>query len=852
MQKIVITGGLGYIGTELCGLYAGEARSVAIVVVDNRFIAERVKQLRDWGIEFIHGDILNQELMQKILKEADIVYHLAGITDVAYVQTESNSEKDAQIATVGIEGSQNIIRHTPPHCKIIFPSTHVVYEGLATVRLGVTEEVPPATVLVYSRGKVQTENDLKESGKNYVVLRLGSVYGYGKDTMRTSILPNLFSKISSQDGTVRLFAGGVQHKSVVALSDVARCLKFMAEREDIKREIFHCTNENVTVKEIAEICRQINPALTIEKTANEIPNPGYTLSNAKLLSTGFAFKYNLRTSIADMTRNWSRREINPDLEYIVKGGKEYVDERGRISNYELPEPINLIGYIESKAGTMRANHYHPIQEQKCLLVSGQYISIIKDLKDPGAPTETRVINAGDLSVIKPNVAHAMVFTKDSVFLNLVRGEREHENYGITHTLPYRLVDEKMKDILLGVYKMECRVCGNRDIKRAVSLGNSPLANNLVNSDTEPTETYPLEMNYCPRCHNCQLSCVVPPQKMFDNYLYVSSTTASFRKHFENAALKYLSDFNLDSSSLVVDIGSNDGIALLPFKERGIRVLGIEPATAIARTANAKGVETLPLYFTDDVAAQVYAHYGKADIVTASNVFAHTDDVRGMTRNAFKVLKTSGTFIIEVQYLLDTIKDLTFDNIYHEHVNYWCVTSLVNFFDSLGYVVADVEHIDTHGGSVRVYVQGKYSAVKPSVAEFLKKEKEFGLLEYTTYQEFACRVKNVRTTFNANLKNLKERYGRIVGYGSPAKATTSLNYFGTSSKYIEYIIEDNVLKHGKYIPGVRIPIKGKENIQQQRPDAVVVLAWNFMKDIVNNNQDMAASGVHFVSVKDLEK
>jgi quercetin dioxygenase-like cupin family protein len=277
----------------------------------------------------------------------------------------------------------------------------------------------------------------------------------------------------------------------------------------------------MTVKEVANLCKELNPKLTIVETKDEIPNLGYTISNKKLLSTGFEFLYGIKQCVKEMIDNWSVKNINPELEYLDKGGKEYVDSRGKILNYELTEPINMIGYIESKKGTVRANHYHPIQEQKCLLVKGQYISVIKDLSVENAPIETRLVNEGDIAIIKPNVAHAMIFTEDSVFLNLVRGEREHENYGVTHTIPYILVDEATRDRLLLSYKTSCRSCGNKHLDRVISLGNSPLANNLKNSVNENTEVYPLEVNYCSKCQNCQLSVVVPPEKMFDNYLLIN-------------------------------------------------------------------------------------------------------------------------------------------------------------------------------------------------------------------------------------------------------------------------------------------------------------------------------------------
>jgi len=851
MEKIVITGGLGYIGSELCKLYSGEARFKNITVVDKRFVSERVKQLRDWGINFIQASILDEDVISKIVSDANVVIHLAGITDVAYTKTESNEAQDNEISVTGIDGTRNIIKHVNKDCKIIFPSTHVVYEGFAETKTNISETEPPCPVLTYSIGKVQSEIDLEASNINYVVLRLGSVYGYSTDTMRIGIMPNLFSKIASQNGTIKLFSGGVQLKSLVPLFDVARCMKFMAEKTDIKRQTFHLAKENMTVKQVAEFCKEINPKLKIVETQDEIPNLGYTISNTKLLDTGFEFRYNLKECLNEMITNWSVKNINPDLEYIDRGGKEFIDSRGRINNYELTEPINLIGYIESKKGTVRANHYHPIQEQKCLLVKGQYISVIKDLSVPNAPIETRIINEGDIAIIKPNVAHTMVFTEDSIFLNLVRGEREHENYGVTHTIPYKLVDDEMRDKLLDTYKTNCRCCGNKHLERVVSLGASPLANNLVDSVDAKTETYPLEMNYCPKCHNCQLSVVVPPQKMFDNYLYVSSTAAIFRKHFEDVAEKYINEFGLNSTTLVVDIGSNDGIALKPLKERDIKVLGVEPAKNIAKIANENNIKTLNNYFNMETAKNIVNTYGKAKLVTASNVFAHSDKLAEIATGVFEILDHDGTFIVEVQYLVDTIKDMTFDNIYHEHTNYWSVTSINNFFKNLNLSVVKVEHINTHGGSIRVYIQRPGNTVDGSVNKFLNDELSFGLTNIETYKNFGKRVEKIKQNVKQNISKLKSKYDVICAYGSPAKATTSLNYYGITSKELQYTVDDNPLKTGKYIPCVNIPIKSKDYFLNNVPKAILVLAWNFFDYIKSNNQNLVDNGVVFVNIKQLE-
>ena len=469
-KKIIITGGLGYIGTELCKLYSGVSWHHDITVIDNRFISERVNQLRNWNIEFIQGDILNKGLINKYFKNAHIVHHLAGVTSVPKTKSEATEEQDKKIRCVAEEGTNNILEAVGKNCKIIFPSTHVIFEGTDKVKLDIEENDETKPILSYSLSKSINEKQIKESGKNYVILRLGSVYGYSTDSMRVDIMPNLFSKIASQNGTLKLFAGGRQIKSLVPLIDVARCFKFMEEKDDIKSETFNVTKECVTVKEVAEICKKYKPDIFLKETNDEIPNLGFSLSNKKLLKTGFKFIYNLDQNIKEMIFKWSEQSLIKDLEYVKDGKNLFLDARGSISNHELTEPINLIGLIESKKGTLRANHYHPQQEQKCLFTKGQIIEIFQDIINPNSPKITQVVNAGQLSIIKPNVAHTMIFTKDTTFLNLVRGERDQDNYGITHTIKHVFVDEKEKKMLLDCYKFECRSCGNTDLKRVISLG----------------------------------------------------------------------------------------------------------------------------------------------------------------------------------------------------------------------------------------------------------------------------------------------------------------------------------------------------------------------------------------------
>ena len=846
IKKIIITGGLGYIGTELCKIYSGYSWHHKITVIDNRFISERVNQLRNWNMEFIQGDILDKDLVNRYFKDADIVHHLAGITDVPRTKSESSNEKNEKIKLVAEKGTQNILDAISDTCKIIFPSTHVVYEGINQVKKDILEDEETKPVLSYSSSKDINEKQLKESGKNFIILRLGSVYGYSSDTTRIDIMPNLFSKISSQNGTLKLFAGGRQIKSLVPLIDVARCFKFMEEKENINSEIFNLTKDTTTVKDVAEICKKYNPNVTLRETNDEIPNLGFSLSNKKLLNTGFKFLYGLNESIKEMIQKWSKQNLVKDLEYVRDGENIFADSRGKISNHELTEPINLIGLIDSKKGTIRANHYHPQQEQKCLFTKGQIIEIFQDIVNPNSPKITQVVNEGQLSVIKPNVAHTMVFSKDTTFLNLVRGERDHENYGTTHTIKHVFVDEKEKDLLLKCYKFDCRSCGNTNLKRVVSLGYQPLANNLLNNPQQKCELYPLEVNYCEVCHNCQLSVSVDPKIMFENYLYTSSTSKVFREHFIKAAKKYSEELKLNKKkSYIIDIGSNDGVALKPFLDIGFKkVLGIEPAKNLAKLANKNKIKTFNGFLEKKNLKKINKN---ADLIMASNVFAHSDKLEEMAECMFELLSKKGTIVIEVQYLMNTLKDLTFDNIYHEHYNYWSLTSLVNFFKKFRGKIFRSEKINTHGGSLRIYIKkDKNVKIESSVKKMLKEEEAFGIKKFETYKRFGEAVYKIRENVRKNIIKLKKNNNLLIGYGAPAKATTALNFFGISEE-INFVVEDNKLKHNKYIPGVKIPIKDKSKIKSKQ-NTLIVLAWNFYEDIKKNNSDLSDN---IINIKDLE-
>ena len=344
-----------------------------------------------------------------------------------------------------------------------------------------------------------------------------------------------------------------------------------------------------------------------------------------------------------------------------------------------------------------------------------------------------------------------------------------------------------------------------------------------------------------------MSVAVDAKKLFSNYLYTSSTSKVFRDHFVNAAKSYIKEFKLTpKKSYIIDIGSNDGVALKPFKDLNFKnLLGIEPAKNLAKLANKNKIKTFHGFLTKKNLRKIKK---KADLILASNVFAHSDNLKEMAECMLSLISPKGTIIIEVQYLMNTLKDLTFDNIYHEHYNYWSLTSLKNFFNQFDAEIYKAEKINTHGGSIRIYVKkDKKIKIDKSVQQLTKEELDYGIDNFKTYQEFANKVYKIRENVLKNITNLKKNGEKIIGFGAPAKATTALNFFGISDQ-IDFIVEDNKLKHKKFIPGVKIPIYSKTKIKDSN-NSMLVLAWNFFDDIKKNNAELSKN---FINIKSLEK
>jgi SAM-dependent methyltransferase len=363
---------------------------------------------------------------------------------------------------------------------------------------------------------------------------------------------------------------------------------------------------------------------------------------------------------------------------------------------------------------------------------------------------------------------------------------------------------------------KCRMCSG-NLYTFLSLGKTPLANSFLRKEELQREepTFPLDICFCTSCGFVQLDYTVPADKMFRNYIYFSSTSDLMQKHFAEFADKVTG--MLKKGAFVVEIASNDGILLKNFKQKDIKVLGIEPAKNIAKYANDTGIRTINDYWSTRLAESVSKDMGKADAILANNVIAHIHDLHDFARGISKLLKDDGIVVIQVQYLIDFIERLEYDTIYHEHVSYISLHSVDRLFSQYGLSVFDVERFpDIHGGSIRFYLS-KYRKQEKSVSDLLIYEKSRGFLSRSRYDRFALQVESHRTEIKGLLSGLKADGKRIAGYGAAAKANTMLNYCDIGPDVIDYIADKSKYKQGLFTPGTHIPGVSPEKIVVDKPD-----------------------------------
>ncbi len=395
----------------------------------------------------------------------------------------------------------------------------------------------------------------------------------------------------------------------------------------------------------------------------------------------------------------------------------------------------------------------------------------------------------------------------------------------------------------------CRLCTSSDLEEVLSLHPTPPANAFVTADLVGSEQalFPLDVFFCQTCGHVQLLDVVNPKVLFENYVYVSGTSPVFVKHFEDYANDVVNRYQPPKGSLVFDIGSNDGTLLSFFRKAGQTVLGIDPAKDIAKDATDRGIETYCDFFTPDLAKVIKQKHGPAHIITANNVFAHADDLAGIVTGIRHLLAPDGVFVFEVSYLVDVFEKTLFDTIYHEHVAYHSVKPLQAFFASQGLELISAERIDSHGGSLRGVVQlasGRHR-LQSSVSNLIALESALGLDRSDTLQAFGDKIDTIKSQLTDLLHRLKAEGKSIAGFGAPAKATTLMYHFGIGPDLIDFIVDDSPLKQNLYAPGLHIPVLPSQAIYDNKPDAVVILAWNFAEPIMANHQKYCENGGLFI-------
>jgi SAM-dependent methyltransferase len=393
----------------------------------------------------------------------------------------------------------------------------------------------------------------------------------------------------------------------------------------------------------------------------------------------------------------------------------------------------------------------------------------------------------------------------------------------------------------------CRSCGAGDLEEVLDLGATPLADRLVSTGSfdEPDPIVPLTLVFCGSCGLLQIRETVDPEVLFGrDYPYYSSVSPALVEHFRANAEAILGRRNLDERSLVLELASNDGCQLRPYNERGIPVLGIDPAEGPARRAVAEGIDTRVAFFTEDYARRLAAEGIRADVVHANNVLAHVEDTNGFVAGIVRLLKEEGELVVECPYVRDLVDRCEFDTIYHQHLCYFSVTSVASLLERHGLYVNRVERVWIHGGSLRIFA-GRVRQPDTSVGEIVRAERADGLDRLSYYGQFGARVDVLRASLRNLLDRLKNEGKRIAGYGAAAKACTLMSSARIGQQDLEYVVDLNPVKHGRYLPGTRLPILPVERVLSDMPDFLLILAWNFADEIMAQQAEYAAGGGRFI-------
>jgi SAM-dependent methyltransferase len=394
----------------------------------------------------------------------------------------------------------------------------------------------------------------------------------------------------------------------------------------------------------------------------------------------------------------------------------------------------------------------------------------------------------------------------------------------------------------------CRSCDSDALTPFFSLGTTPLADALLSDrDLDASEDrYDLDVAFCPNCSLVQIVQEVPPKTLFvDNYLYFSSFADDLLAHSRQHAQALTAARGLDHNSLVVEVASNDGYLLRWFAEAGVPVLGIDPAPGQAAAAEARGIPTLQAFFGDDLARRLRSEGTTADVIIANNVMAHVPDLNGFVAGLRTLIADDGVITIENPYVRDLVEHCEFDTIYHEHLCYFSCTAVDALVRRHGMFLNDVEYFPKlHGGTLRWHVSPQ-DAVTATAKTYLAEEAASGLTTLAPYVSLSDRADRVRAELLQLLRGLRADGARIAAYGAAAKGSTMVNFVGLDSSLIDFVVDRNTHKQGRYMPGVHLPIRPAEALLEEQPDYVVLLAWNFKDEILRQQQEYLARGGRFI-------
>ena len=394
----------------------------------------------------------------------------------------------------------------------------------------------------------------------------------------------------------------------------------------------------------------------------------------------------------------------------------------------------------------------------------------------------------------------------------------------------------------------CIVCGASEVEPFLDLGETALANKFLTAEelARPEPTYPLIVGFCHGCGHVQLTEHVPPSAMFEDYLYVSSASDALKDHLHDLSDVVSERYGLGADDLVIDVGCNDGTLLSGFRRHGVRALGVDPARNLAELFDDPEIERYTGFFDSDSAVEIRDRFGPAMAVTATNTFPHIPDLAGFVQGVDTVLAPGGTFVIEAHYLFDVLDQVAFDTVYHEHVSYWALGPMTRLFESHGMQVVDVERLPLHHGQLRAFVQrAGEGEVQPSVHELLELERARGIDRIETYRSFADEVQRIRSDLRRTLSELRTAGAQVVGYGAPAKGNTLLGFLQLGPEDLDYIVDRSALKQGRYTPGTHIPVVAPERLLDEQPEYVVLLAWNFADEVLEQQAEYRRRGGRFI-------